>query len=136
MLFAGVALGVVAFPIGIGLAFVFGTIWLYLQHQDTTKAGMLFAGVALGVVAVLFASQMYRTKGADERKRAKEPTRSKNDMTVAEEKVQASIDLEKAEALKNQPSFAFTVVLLCISGMLMSGWAPISSFGTMTAQTR
>jgi glucose uptake protein len=118
----------VAFPIGIGLAFVFGTVWVYLQNQESTKAGLLFAGVALGTIAVLCASQMYRLKDAHKKEEEGSVDAGSD---ISAQKAKAN-DIEKAQAETEEgPSFTYIVVLLVVAGTLMSAWAPISSFGTI-----
>lgn len=102
----------IAFPIAIGMAFILGTIWLYLQNQDTTKPGLLFAGTALGAIALLAFSQMYNIKDEDEKKKkqaAKSNATANIGIDVAAEKAAANnefavvnvendIDAEKAAA--------------------------------------
>jgi glucose uptake protein len=84
-----------------------GVVWLYLQNQETTKAGLLFAGLALGVIALLSFAQMYNIKDSDEKKKkaleAKPETKFTNaGSDIAAEKASANwgsdIDAEKAEA--------------------------------------
>lgn len=48
----------VAFPVGVGLALVIGTVASYLQ-APRGSAGMLFAGVALVVLAMIFSALAY-----------------------------------------------------------------------------
>jgi glucose uptake protein len=49
----------IAFPVGIGLALIIGTLKSY-QEQPKGNAGLLFAGVALILAAMIFSALAYR----------------------------------------------------------------------------
>lgn len=49
----------IAFPVGIGLALIIGTLKSY-QEQPKGNAGLLFAGVALVLAAMIFSALAYR----------------------------------------------------------------------------
>ena len=114
----------IAFPIGIGLSLVMGTLLTWLIEPASTDATLLFVGVVLAFLAVCCMAASYHYKGAAEEAQGHRR---------AEDKYEALSDVEQLRRPSPGPAAAaapFTfqqlLALLVLCGVLMGSWAPLA----------
>lgn len=111
----------IAFPIGIGLSLVMGTVLTWLIEPASTDATLLFVGVLLAFTAVCCMALSYHFKGAAEAEEG-----SSGD--PAKYEAMGDIEGDAGSRLARASVFTFQQLLglLVLCGVLMGSWAPLA----------
>ena len=121
----------VAFPVGIGLALVLGTLLTFIIDPHGNSAGPLFTGVALAFLAIL--CQVKAKLALDEDLRTeKAPTIVGSVREAARAPADDSTRLveQRAATGMSKQQKALAVCVAC--GLLMSLWSPLSAYAMST----
>jgi len=96
----------IAFPAGIGISLVVGTVVNYFIQPQSSKAEFLFGGLGLACVAVLCNSLAFKFRGTQETTPIKESPKN---------------------LPKHQKSLYQSIMLCVVCGFLMGSWSPFVS---------
>ena len=121
----------VAFPVGIGLALVLGTLLTFLIDPHGNSPGPLFTGVALAFLAIL--CQVKAKLALDEDLRTeKTPTIVGSVREAARAPADDSTRLVEPQAASGMSKQQKALAVCVACGLLMSLWSPLSAYAMST----
>ena len=122
----------VAFPVGIGLALVLGTVLTFIIDPHGNNPWPLFAGVALAFAAIL--CQVKAKMAMDENLLGeKAPTIGPSVREVAQAPADDSTRLVEPRSATGVSSQQKALAVCVCCGLLMSLWSPLSAYAMSTS---